>query len=156
MSLYELSLRWSDLTSSPAIHALPTLCLSLDMQALHLAKHSSDQHRGSNAGWVSSVVISSYLPETHTCSALTAVVDLASSAVWLWEVVSLASGAPSSPARMACAICARPTILLVVSLLSYLNVIRGRVVALGKFDFIVWIPSLVLLGQPKLFGMLLS
>lgn len=48
---------------------------------------------------------------------------------------------------MACAICARPTILLVVSLLSYLNVIRGKVVDLGRFDFIVWIPSLVMLGE---------
>jgi hypothetical protein len=88
---------------------------------------------------------------TRTVSSLPiAVVDLLSSAVWLWEVVSLAAGSPSSPARMAFAICARPTILLVVSLLSYMNVVRGKVVDLGKFDFIVWIPSLVLLGNLEL------
>lgn len=76
----------------------------------------------------------------------TAFIDLSTCGVWLWEVVALASGSASSPARMAFAICARPTVLLVVSLLSYLNVIRGKVVDLGRFDIIVWIPSLVLLG----------
>lgn len=92
-------------------------------------------------------------PSLFTCT-LAAVVDLASSAVWLWEVISLAGGSPNSPARMAFAICARPTILLVVSLLSYLNVIRGKVVDLGTCDFIVWIPSVVLLGRlyAKLFA----
>jgi hypothetical protein len=48
---------------------------------------------------------------------------------------------------MAFAICARPTILLVVSVLSYFNVIRGKAVDLGRFDIIVWIPSLILLGK---------
>ena len=75
-----------------------------------------------------------------------AFIDLASAGVWLWEVVALASGQKSSPARMAFAICARPTVLVVVSLLSYLNIIRGKSIQLGRFDFIVWIPSIVLLG----------
>lgn len=48
---------------------------------------------------------------------------------------------------MAFAICARPTVLLVVSLLSYLNIIRGKVIELGRFDIVVWIPSVVVLGK---------
>jgi hypothetical protein len=80
-----------------------------------------------------------------------AFIDLASAGVWLWEVVALASGQKSSPARMAFAICARPTVLVVVSLLSYLNIIRGKSIQLGRFDFIVWIPSIVLLGGLVLF-----
>ena len=59
----------------------------------------------------------------------------------------MAGGSANSPARMAFAICARPTVLLVVSLLSYLNVIRGRSIDTGRLDIVVWIPSLILLGQ---------
>lgn len=81
-----------------------------------------------------------------------AFVDLSSVGVWLWEVVALASGQSSNPARMAFAVCARPTVLVVVSLLSYLNIIRGKSIQLGRFDFIVWIPSVVLLGEGSVTG----
>lgn len=82
-----------------------------------------------------------------------AFIDLSAVAIWLWEIVALATDpdARNSPARVAFAVCARPTVLLVVSLLSYFNVVRGKVIDLGRFDIIVWIPSLTLLGtRPNL------
>lgn len=43
---------------------------------------------------------------------------------------------------------ARPTLLLGVALISYINVVSGRAVTLGKADAIVWAPalSLIVLG----------
>lgn len=37
---------------------------------------------------------------------------------------------------------ARPTLLLSIACLSYLNVVRGRQVPLGKWSWVVWVPAL--------------
>lgn len=41
---------------------------------------------------------------------------------------------------------ARPTLLLVVATLSYANVVQGRSISLGKADWIVWLPAIVLVA----------
>lgn len=46
--------------------------------------------------------------------------------------------------RLYLATTARPTLLLVVALLSYMNVVSGRSISLGRADWIVWVPALVL------------
>ena len=52
----------------------------------------------------------------------------------------------SSVGRIFLATTARPTLLLIVSLLSYINVVRGRPVLLGRGDWVIWLPALLLLG----------
>lgn len=97
------------------------------------------------AGWVDTI---HRTEEYRSKCIIAACIDLAAAGVWLWEVVALATlpDGQSSPARVAFAVSARPTVLVIVSLLSCLNVVRGKIIDLGRFDFIVWVPSLVLSG----------
>lgn len=44
--------------------------------------------------------------------------------------------------RIVLATTARPTLLLSIASLSYLNVVRGRQVELGKWSWVVWVPAL--------------
>ncbi|GAA5917571.1 hypothetical protein JCM8208_003909 [Rhodotorula glutinis] len=48
--------------------------------------------------------------------------------------------------RLYLATTARPTLLLVVAILSYTNVVFGRSIELGRADWIVWLPALCLYG----------
>ncbi|GAA5834288.1 hypothetical protein JCM9279_004270 [Rhodotorula babjevae] len=48
--------------------------------------------------------------------------------------------------RLYLATTARPTLLLVVAILSYTNVVFGRSIDLGRADWIVWLPALGLYG----------
>ncbi|GAA6058714.1 hypothetical protein JCM10212_003402 [Sporobolomyces blumeae] len=81
-----------------------------------------------------------------------AVTDVFATSVLLWEVVATTiSDSPLgssrlSDSRLYLATTARPTLLLVVAVLSYVNVVQGRAIALGWADCIVWGPAIVLYG----------
>ncbi|GAA5870084.1 hypothetical protein JCM16303_001890 [Sporobolomyces ruberrimus] len=78
-----------------------------------------------------------------------AVTDVFATCVLLWEVAWAASSNSQlgsnklSDSRVYLATTARPTLLLIVAVLSYANVIRGKSISLGFADCIVWGPALV-------------
>ncbi|KAL7340979.1 hypothetical protein BJY59DRAFT_117531 [Rhodotorula toruloides] len=80
---------------------------------------------------------------------LTQIADAVAAVVLVWEVSTAVSGNSQlgdlklAAARIYLATTARPTLLLVVAILSYANVCLGRSIALGKADWIVWAPALV-------------
>ncbi|BGP28827.1 hypothetical protein JCM10296v2_000563 [Rhodotorula toruloides] len=89
------------------------------------------------------------LKSAQRFAAYLSVVDIFAAVVLVWEVSTAVSGNSQlgdshlAAARIYLATTARPTLLLVVAILSYANVCLGRSVALGKADWIVWAPALV-------------
>ncbi|SCZ90801.1 BZ3500_MvSof-1268-A1-R1_Chr1-3g02264 [Microbotryum saponariae] len=86
--------------------------------------------------------------------------DIIAVSVLVWEtaVASSAGSAIGSSragaARLTLACAARPTLLMVVAVLSYANVVLGwllslefrRSISLGRVDWVVWLPALFLVG----------
>ncbi|GAA6021360.1 hypothetical protein JCM11491_004760 [Sporobolomyces phaffii] len=78
-----------------------------------------------------------------------ALTDVFVTCVLLWEVACATSPSSQlgrsrlSDSRIYLVTTARPTLLLIVAVLSYTNVIRGRSISLGFADCIVWVPALV-------------
>lgn len=74
---------------------------------------------------------------------LTQIADAVAAVVLVWEVSTAVSGNSQlgdlklAAARIYLATTARPTLLLVVAILSYANVCLGRSIALGKADWCV-------------------
>ncbi|GAA5988550.1 hypothetical protein JCM5350_004450 [Sporobolomyces pararoseus] len=90
------------------------------------------------------------LKSAQRFTAYLALTDVFATCVILWEVASAVSFdqerlgySKLSDSRIYLATTARPTILLIVAVLSYTNVIRGRSISLGFADCIVWGPALV-------------
>ncbi|GAA6036933.1 hypothetical protein JCM8097_006361 [Rhodosporidiobolus ruineniae] len=79
-----------------------------------------------------------------------ACVDIFAAIVLIWEVATAFSAeeqlgaSKTAAARVYLATTARPTLLAVVAVLSYVNVVQGRQIALGRLDWIVWFPALVI------------
>ncbi|GAA5908213.1 uncharacterized protein JCM6883_004310 [Sporobolomyces salmoneus] len=90
------------------------------------------------------------LKSAQRFTAYLAITDVFATCILLWEVASAVSSKSSnlgysklSDTRLYLATTARPTILLIVAVLSYANVIQGRSISLGFADYIVWAPALV-------------
>ncbi|GAA5887604.1 hypothetical protein JCM6882_001468 [Rhodosporidiobolus microsporus] len=90
------------------------------------------------------------LKSAQRFTAYLATVDIFAACVLVWEVACAASGSTqlgntkAAASRVYLATTARPTLLLVVAILSYANVVQGRQIALGKADWIVWLPALAI------------
>ncbi|GAA5949634.1 hypothetical protein JCM3765_002734 [Sporobolomyces pararoseus] len=91
------------------------------------------------------------LKSAQRFTAYLALNDVFATCVLLWEVASVVSldqdrlgYSKLSDSRIYLATTARPTILSIVAVLSYTNVIRGRSISLGFADCIVWGPALFL------------
>ncbi|BGP21637.1 hypothetical protein JCM10295v2_000512 [Rhodotorula toruloides] len=88
------------------------------------------------------------LKSAQRFAAYLSVVDIFAAVVLVWEMSTAVSGnsqlgdSKLAAARIYLATTARPTLLLVVAILSYTNVCLGRSIALGKADSIVWAPAL--------------
>ncbi|GAA6025471.1 hypothetical protein JCM10207_000781 [Rhodosporidiobolus poonsookiae] len=88
------------------------------------------------------------LKSAQRFTAYLATVDILAACILVWEVATAASlGTQLGDSRLAAsrvylATTARPTLLLVVAALSYINVVQGRQIALGRADWIVWLPAL--------------
>ncbi|BGP67231.1 hypothetical protein NBRC10513v2_000549 [Rhodotorula toruloides] len=89
------------------------------------------------------------LKSAQRFAAYLSVVDIFAAVVLVWEVSTAVSGnsqlgdSKLAAARIYLTTTARPTLLLVVAVLSYANVCLGRSIALGKADWIVWAPALL-------------
>ncbi|GAA5832130.1 hypothetical protein JCM11251_004250 [Rhodosporidiobolus azoricus] len=90
------------------------------------------------------------LKSAQRFTAYLAAVDIFAASILVWEAACAASGGTqlgntqAAASRIYLASTARPTLLLVVAVLSYANVVQGRQIALGKVDWIVWAPALVI------------
>lgn len=75
-------------------------------------------------------------------------IDIVTACVAIWEVtaVRVNPSGGASVARIFFTVCARTTLLLLVALLSFVNVVRGRPITTGKSDLIIWLPAFVMLG----------
>lgn len=138
----------SSALSSPSFE-LGGHCFQL-IHSLRRHRTTKDARRGSRAhsGELLSAIdrnLSSSSTRSFTC--WLASVDAVAVAVLIWEVALVPHlGANDiSVARLFFAVSARPTLLLLVALLSYINVVRGKPVLLGRADIVVWGPSFVIL-----------
>ncbi|GAA5850186.1 hypothetical protein JCM8547_001035 [Rhodosporidiobolus lusitaniae] len=90
------------------------------------------------------------LKSAQRFTAYLASVDIFAACILVWEVAAATSaheqlGASKTAAsRIYLATTARPTLLLVVAVLSYANVVQGRQINLGRADWIVWLPALII------------
>ncbi|KWU46622.1 hypothetical protein RHOSPDRAFT_31437 [Rhodotorula sp. JG-1b] len=88
------------------------------------------------------------LKSAQQFTVLLSLADIAAVTILLWEVVgSFSSQKALAGTRFArsgiiLATTARPTLLLSIACLSYLNVVRGRQVPLRKWSSVVWVPAL--------------
>ncbi|GAA5976878.1 hypothetical protein JCM11641_000898 [Rhodosporidiobolus odoratus] len=77
-------------------------------------------------------------------------VDIFAACILVWEVASSVSAESQlgesriAASRVYLATTARPTLLLVVAVLSYANVVQGKQISLGAADWIVWLPALTI------------
>ncbi|SCV68714.1 BQ2448_835 [Microbotryum intermedium] len=78
--------------------------------------------------------------------------DIIAVSVLVWETAvassagSVIGSSRAGAARLTLACAARPTLLVVVAVLSYANVVLGRSISLGRVDWVVWLPALFLVG----------
>ncbi|BGP44772.1 hypothetical protein JCM10450v2_000586 [Rhodotorula kratochvilovae] len=90
------------------------------------------------------------LKSAQRFTAYLATVDIFAATVLVVEVAiavgtsAQLGGSRGAASRLYLATTARPTLLLVVALLSYTNVVLGRSITLGRADWIVWLPALLL------------
>ncbi|BGP12749.1 hypothetical protein JCM10213v2_000666 [Rhodosporidiobolus nylandii] len=90
------------------------------------------------------------LKSAQRFTAYLATVDIFAACILVWEVACAASAdsqlgsSKAAASRIYLATTARPTLLLVVAVLSYANVVQGKQIALGRADWIVWLPALVM------------
>ncbi|GAA5995022.1 uncharacterized protein JCM10292_004492 [Rhodotorula paludigena] len=88
------------------------------------------------------------LKSAQRFTAYLSLVDIAAATILITEVAIAVStsrqlgGSRGAASRVYLATTARPTLLLVVALLSYANVAQGRSITLGRADCIVWLPAL--------------
>ncbi|KAL8283117.1 hypothetical protein RQP46_005895 [Phenoliferia psychrophenolica] len=79
-------------------------------------------------------------------------VDIIAACIIVWEAAMAVSGeqglggSKGGASRLYVSCTIRPTLLLVVAVLSYANVVQGRSIALGKLDWIVWGPAVCILA----------
>ncbi|GAA6047332.1 hypothetical protein JCM3770_001891 [Rhodotorula araucariae] len=88
------------------------------------------------------------LKSAQRFTAYLAAVDILAATVLVVEVAlavgtrAQLGGSRGGASRLYLATTARPTLLLVVALLSYTNVVLGRSITLGRADWIVWLPAI--------------
>ncbi|GAA5838325.1 hypothetical protein JCM5353_006850 [Sporobolomyces roseus] len=90
------------------------------------------------------------LKSAQRFTAYLALTDVFATCILISEVACAVSSSSQlgysrlSDSRVVLATTARPTLLLIVAVLSYVNVVQGRAISLGFADCIVWGPALIL------------
>ncbi|GAA5870187.1 hypothetical protein JCM1840_001586 [Sporobolomyces johnsonii] len=92
------------------------------------------------------------LKSAQRFTAYLAFIDIFAASILVWEVASAfiaevqLGSSKLAASRVYLATTARPTLLLVVAVLSYANVVQDKSIALGTADCIVWVPALVVVA----------